>query len=114
LRLDWKIDTLNALMSRGIWLVDAAVVGFYAPGGGRPFTGSAYRQMLRDSFTRFVWPSVAREPLEQVWTIGRGVGNALAGLEGIDGARTISQPQDRNGQRYASDLRRIVREVSGL
>jgi hypothetical protein len=111
LRLAWKIDTLNALSSRGIWLVDAAIVGFYAPGGGRPFTGRAYRQMLRESFTRFVWPSVAHEPLEQVWTIGRGVGDALAGLEGIDSSRTISQPQDRDGQRYAAGLRRLAGEV---
>jgi hypothetical protein len=114
-RLAWKIKTLDELKARGIWLVDAAIVGFYAPGGQRPFTGKAYREMVRDSFERFVWPSVASEPLQQVWTIGRGVGDALAGLDGIDSSRIISQPQDRDGQRYRADLNRLAREVrSGL
>ena len=62
-RLHWKIQVLRALRDRGIWLVDAAVAGFYQPGGGRPFQGRLYREMLRDSYQRWVGPRVAHEPL---------------------------------------------------
>ena len=110
-RLSWKLDVLRQLKDRGIWLVDASVLGIYSPGGGRRFAGNMYREMIRDSYARFVWPCVKSEPLKQVWTIGRGVGEALRGLDGIDAARTISQPQDRDRDRYFSDLERMV---SGL
>jgi hypothetical protein len=48
------------------------------------------------------------EPLAQVWTIGRGVGEALKGLEGIDSSKIVSQAQDRDRNRYLDDLERIV------
>lgn len=107
-RLDWKIKTLNALRACGVWLVDASVVGLYATGGRRRFTGPAYRDMVRDSFRGCVWPEVMDEPLAQVWTIGRGVGEALKGLEGIDSSKIVSQAQDRDRNRYLDDLERIV------
>lgn len=113
-RLAWKLATLDELKARGIWLVDASIVAFYAPGGRRPFRGPAYRDMLRYSFRRFVWPEVADEPLKQVWTIGRGVGEALEGIEGIDTSRIVSQPQDRDGARYFTDLERMVKCVQGV
>ena len=113
-RLDWKLKTLNELKARGIWLVDASIVGLYLSGGGRPFKGSTYRETIRESFRRFVWPQFANENLAQVWTIGRGVGEALKGLEGIDSSKVISQPQDRDGNRYLSDLERMVSSVRTL
>jgi len=112
LRLDWKLRTLSELKARGVWLVDASVVGLYAPGGGRRVAGPEYRETVRDSFSRFVWPRVAGEPLAQVWTIGRGVGGALKGLEGIDSSKVVSQPQDHDRNRYLADLERMVTSVS--
>ena len=78
---------------------------------GRRFAGGDYREMIRESYARFVWPDLANEPLTQVWTIGRGVGEALRGLDGIDHSRIISQPQDRDRDRYLSDLERMVNNL---
>jgi hypothetical protein len=111
LRLAWKLETLNELRARGIWLVDASVVGLYSPGGRRLVTGRAYVEVVRESFSRFVWPEVADEPLEQVWAIGRGVGDALKGLEGIDSSKIVRQPQDREQSRRLADLERMVASV---
>lgn len=107
-RLSWKLEVLAALSERGIWLLDAAVAGFYIPGGGRPFRGSLYTAMLRDSYRRFVEPLVERERPEQVWVIGRGVGTALAGFSSIDPVRVVSQPNDHNRSRYLADRAYLV------
>jgi hypothetical protein len=85
-----------------VWLLDACVAGVYRPGGGRAVAGADYERMLRDSFEQFVWPSVAREPIEQVWVIGGGVSRALAGHLSMRTARTIIQPGRSRGSRTAS------------
>ena len=111
-RLRWKLHVLRTMRARGIWLVDAAVAGLYQPGGGRPFQGRRYQDMIRDSYSRFVWPGVSQDPIEQVWVIGRGIGTALAGLPGIDPSCIISQPQDHDVQRFRDDLARVVQHIS--
>jgi len=111
MRLNWKLDVLRQLRDSGVWLVDASVAGLYIPGGDRAAIGRAYDRMIRESYERFVWPNVCTEPIEQVWVIGRGVVCALKGCEGIDENRVISQPQDRDTGRYATDLARLVSAV---
>jgi hypothetical protein len=93
-RLRWKVDVLEQLASRGIWLQDACAVGLYLPGGKRIDSDQRrlYPQLLRESYERWVWPTVADDQPSQVWVIGRGVGTALAGFPGIDPAKTIPQP----------------------
>jgi hypothetical protein len=113
-RLHWKLATLRSLRTQGIWLVDASVIGIYSPGGRRIAAGAILKQMIRDSYLRFVWPQVEQEPLEQIWVIGRtAVGPALSGLPRIDSENVISQPQDRfdGGARYRRDLERMVRAI---
>lgn len=112
-RLAWKLDVLRRLRSGGVWLADASVVGIYSPGGERRFTGSNLQQLLRESFTGFVWPEFSASPPEQVWVIGRGVGEALAGLPGIDPRHVISQPGDHDVARYRDDLARMVAAIRG-
>jgi hypothetical protein len=113
-RLEWKLKALRTLRDRGIWLVDAAVTAFYAPGGKRPFAGEAYAQVVRESRSRYVWPSVRDEPLEAVWIIGRAVAGALRGQPELARAEVVSQPQDRNAARYRDDARRMVAALTRI
>lgn len=94
--------------------MDASVVAVVKPGRTRLYRGRLYREMLRESWSKFVWPNLQHEPLRQVWVIGRRVGRALKGVPGIDTARVISQPQDRNSSRYRVGLLGLVAGVSEL
>lgn len=115
-RLRWKLDVLRRLRDRGVWLVDACVAGVYLPGGDRAVSGRSYDTMVRESFEQFVWPSVAAEPVEQVWVIGSGVRVALEGHSSLSSARTIVQPQgDRNNPgRHARELAGMVEAVRSI
>ncbi|MCA9572174.1 MAG: hypothetical protein KC656_30250, partial [Myxococcales bacterium] len=115
-RLRWKLDVLEWLRDHGVWLVDACVAGVYVPGGGRAASGHTYERMVRDSFTRHVWPMVADEPIQQTWIIGAGVHRALAGHPALRTAHTIIQPQgDRASPgRHAQELAGLVRAVRPL
>lgn len=110
-RMAWKLDTLHALRARGVWLVDASIIALYAPGGRRLFAGRRYERTIRESWSRFVWPAVANEPLEQIWVIGRGVWSALARLPEMSYARVVSQPQDRNVERFRSEFAAMVHAI---
>jgi hypothetical protein len=110
-RVRSKLDSLRRLQERGIWLVDASVMALYAPGGGRGVSGPNYLRLVRESFERWVWPSVAGDNPEQVWVIGRGVGRALAGLPRIEAERVVSQPQDRDQGRAREGMRAMVEGV---
>jgi len=111
-RLQWKVSVLNVLSSAGVWLEDASVIGIYGTGGARHAKGVTYRRLLRESFERLVWPEVRGDNVEQVWVVGRGVAEALAGLPMISSDRVISQPQDRNRDRYRSDLSRLLASIA--
>jgi hypothetical protein len=113
-RVAWKIQVLTKLQARGIWLVDAAVTAFYSPGGTRPFRGAAYRSVLQESWSRFVWPNVMHEPLEAIWIVGRGVKKCLRGRPELESARTVSQPQDRDFERFRSDLKGMVDALDAI
>lgn len=112
-RLDWKLRVLATLQRAGVWLEDASIVALYSPGGGRRATGGSYDRVVRTSFEGFVWPAVVADQPEQVWVVGRAVGRALQGLPGIEQARVISQPQDRDQTRFRADLARLRSELPG-
>lgn len=110
-RLQWKIAVLEVLRRAGVWLEDASIIAIYATGGGRRASGRAYARTVRESFERFVWTGVASDRPEQVWAIGRGIGGALRGLPMIQESRVISQPQDRDAERYARDMARLLQSL---
>ena len=113
-RLRWKVDVLNGLAKRGVWLQNASPIGLYAPGGHRLANGPNYDRLIRQGYEQFVWPSVRDDQPEQVWVIGRGVGKALAGMPGIDPGCVISQPQDRNQSRHRTGLRKLDTAIENL
>lgn len=115
-RLQWKIEVLSWLQRHGVWLVDACIAGVYRPGGERAASGAVYTKMVRESFNRFVWPSISNEPIQQVWVIGSGVSRALADHEVLRSARTIIQPQgDRKTPgRHRKELGEMVTSLRQL
>jgi hypothetical protein len=98
------VAVLEELQRRGIWLQDACPLAIYR-GRDVPFEVRFYKPLLREGYTRFVWPSVAADHPEEVWVIGQGVARALAGMPGIDSRRVISQPRDH--ARHVDGLRRL-------
>jgi len=106
------VQVLEVLRERGIWLQDASPLGIYL-GAGRRVRADLQRELLREGYNRFVWPSVAADSPAKVWVIGSGVYQALAGLRGINSTRVITQPQDRTGQhrqgllKMSHDLRQL-------
>jgi hypothetical protein len=88
-----KIAILEQLASRGIWLEDASPLGIYRAGGGSLTTERRTLNLIeREAYTRYVWPGVADDAPEHVWTIGRTVRKALHGLPGIRADHEIMQP----------------------
>ncbi len=112
-RLGWKVRILERMRENGIWLVDASIVAIAAPGGIRRFEGALGNWVVRESWDRFVWPSVQDERAEQVWVIGKGVGRALEGHAAIRPDRVIDQPQSHHVERYRAGLDRMMREIHG-
>jgi hypothetical protein len=106
-RLRWKVAVLEELQRRGIWLQDASPLGIYL-GRGKRTDPRHQVQLLREGYSRVVWPSVADDPPGQVWVIGKGVAAALAGLPGITPTHVISQPQDRNREQHLDGLSRLT------
>lgn len=119
-RLQWKLDVLTWLKQHGVWLVDACAAGVCISGGIRAVDGRAYGEMVRDSFSRFVWPSVFKEPKQQVWVIGAGVKKALAPIDpalarlGFHITGAINQPGDHDRDRYLSGLGKMVSSLRAL
>jgi hypothetical protein len=109
MRLRWKVEVLETLADRGIWLQDASPIGLYAPGGKRVDAGRRrqYRQLLREGYERYVWPTVAADKPDQVWLIGNGVAGALAGMPHIHPDHVISQPNDRTPGRHLLGVSRL-------
>src|SRR5207245_849848 len=96
----------------GVWLVDASKAACSGPEGGRRFPRSAdYKRVVRESWSRFVWPSVQADAPESIWVIGIGVGKALKGLPELpelERAQVISQPQDRTPGRHLKGLLKLA------
>lgn len=112
-RIQWKIAVLKELGKAGIWLEDASVIGLY-PNVKKHLSNTGYCKVIRESFESFVWPEIEKDNPEQVWVIGRGVGNALKGLPMIFPEHVISQPQTRKTYVYNEELKNLVHKVKSL
>jgi hypothetical protein len=114
-RLRWKVTVLRELQARGIWLQDASPLGLYLGSGAR-ISPRLQSELMRDGYTRWVWPSVKEDRPEKVWVIGSGVLSTLKGLPGIDRERMIIQPQgDRNQPgRHLEGLLRMAADLNSL
>lgn len=110
-RLAWKISVLTELKKSGIWLVDASVIAVYKSGGKRLISGKLYQEIVKYSFEKFVWPNVGKDEPEQIWVIGIGVGEVLKSLPMIQESQIISQPQDRDVNRYKLGLDKLIKEI---
>jgi hypothetical protein len=110
-RLEWKISVLTELKNAGIWLVDASVIAVYKSGGKRLISGKLYQEIVKYSFEKFVWPNVEKDEPEQIWVIGIGVGKVLKSLPMIQESQIISQPQDRDVNRYKLGLDKLINSL---
>ncbi|MCE9636462.1 MAG: hypothetical protein K8T90_12220 [Planctomycetes bacterium] len=108
-RIAWKVETLDILRRRGIWLVDASVMALYSA-GHRVATGRGYARIVGESWRRFVWPDVAADRPELMWIVGHGVAGALASDPVAGRASVIDQPQSRDAERYRRGLATLVAE----
>lgn len=70
-----KLDVLRDLKARGIWLVDALIFGVYRVQPLPRLNINDY--MIQTSFSRYVWPELAGEPIEDIWELGANIGKAL-------------------------------------
>lgn len=108
-RIAWKIETLDILRRRGIWLVDASVMALYAA-GRRVATGAAYSRIVGEGWRRYVWPDVAADRPEPIWIVGHGVAGARAGDPVVGRASVIDQPLSRDTERCRPGLASLVDE----
>jgi hypothetical protein len=109
-----RILILQALLERGIWLVDASVVALYHPSGIKLFNPSMRKKIIRQSYEHFVWPAVESGRPEEIWIIGKEVGKALIGRPEIDSDHVVSQPGDRNVEQYQLGLARMKASIVRL
>jgi len=70
-----KLDVLVDLKARGIWLVDAVIFGVYRVQPLPRLKINDY--MIQTSFSRYVWPELAGEPIKDIWVLGTNIGKAL-------------------------------------
>lgn len=70
-RLNNKLSVLRDLRARGIWLIDASIIGIY------PAQRLPYERVLTHSWHEFVGPLLDSINPECIFVIGRGVWNAL-------------------------------------
>lgn len=87
-RVLWKMETLNALCNRGIWLLDASVHAIYAPTGNRRQDGEVLRRSNRISYEtasdlHHSWwqhygePTIHELGNPPIWFIGKSVHDIL-------------------------------------
>lgn len=109
-RLDAKIRLLQRLKRRGVWLVDASVVGIYRGSGSSRATND--RDLMSESWRGYVNDVIQEARPAHVICIGKGVANAVGKeIRAIMGNRytVIPQPQARlPGEDHAEALRRCA------
>jgi hypothetical protein len=120
-KLRWRVEVLERLMARGIWLEDASPMGVYIPSSGQKIRvtddDDVLRQILREGYEQHVWPGVAAKKPAAVWVIGKGVFGMLEGLTEIRNDRWIYQPEGARGnqrQVFEDQLARLVSDAAEL
>jgi hypothetical protein len=106
-----KAGILRSLRARGIWLVDASVFGVYRTLDLDRLAINDY--MIQRSFSRYVWPNVKDEPIEDIWIMSEGVGRALLAMPEIDGMPALVPEQvipnnERGGVAFDDGLDRLI------
>ena len=77
-RVRWKVNTLEVLRRRGIWLIDACPYGIYIPGGDRKKLPKAKKQEINRLFSEEVLTDIDTRNLRSSWIIGKGVDDIVA------------------------------------
>jgi hypothetical protein len=77
-RLRWKVNTLEVLRRRGIWLIDACPYAIYIPGGDRKNLPKAKKQEINRLFSEKVLTDIDTRNLRSSWIIGKGVDDIVA------------------------------------
>ena len=109
--MTWKIDVLERLKAKGVWLIDACPVGLYVPGNKRVKISD---QEFRKRFVDEVLPTVDTEKVLSSWIIGKTVHDKISDLTpALKGY--VLQPQSRLGTKveYQSHLYPLVTDVCG-
>lgn len=76
-RVRWKVQTLQVLAGRGVWLLDASLHALYFPGGTS--VSPALKRGLYETWWRHygAWLIRERSPAAKVWAVSKGVAEAL-------------------------------------
>jgi hypothetical protein len=69
-----KLALLEALRSRGVWLLDASPIALYVKGGGKP---KHLPEVLRTAWEEYACAAVREAAPDAVMVIGKMVHNAL-------------------------------------
>ena len=94
LRLGNKVDVLRKMKKRGIWLLDASIVGLYGSGKKNP---SITERIIKICWQNYIANTVLESSPKHAIVIGEGVGNILnSKLQKLKVPFTvIPQPQAR-------------------
>ena len=89
-RLRWKIKTLEAMQTRGVWVIDASLHAMYLPGGKRVSNSVkfALHQLWWEDYGSHL---LSKFPQAKIWIIGKTVADDLKKLK-IDFQGWIYQP----------------------
>lgn len=74
-RLNNKIELLKKLQEKGIWLVDASIIGLYPPNG---LTPEKKKDILKKCWDIYTEPLLTSLKPKHIICIGKGVGDILA------------------------------------
>jgi hypothetical protein len=127
-RIRWKVETLERLRDRGIWLLDASVHGIYAPSDSRRPSDSdgpsaALRKRVpsnvvamlhRDWWRNYGRERLAESPSAPVWAIGGPVRDALQ-RAGHPANGWVYQPNAQvSNEARGSRMRELLTAISSL
>jgi hypothetical protein len=103
-----KVKTLEQLCQLGVWLLDASLHAMYSPGGQRLVGGKQkilLHQLWWEHYGRYILDMLkTQNPALQVWVIGKGVCDPLAGSDSWTCTGWIYQPNARKkGLTFAWD-----------
>lgn|GEM_PF-3373130 len=96
-RLRNKIELLESLKERGIWLIDSSIIGLYRPNARRP-ANNIVRDVILESWNMYVKELLCRAEPDHVIVIGCYVYSLLKdSLKKIMGKEItpVCQPQKR-------------------
>ena len=85
-----KVQILERLAERGIWLEDASPCAIYVGNNQRMPKSEA---MVQKGCKKFVWPEIQHDAPERIWVVWKTVYDTLLGLDDIEEGRWFYQPR---------------------